>query len=593
MSAPADKRWTDVVLSFVTVRLAVWVALAGFVVPGWFSQPWGLLEYMDDHQHHGLDLVGRISFLKYHQFPLWNPYWCGGTPGIGEPEAIYLSPDFLVRALFFGVERGRHVVLLLGFVLALEGMFRLARKFEASALASAYVALMWATQPFLQQSVHDGAFNFLVGFALIPWALVSFFEGLTSIPWRLFGGFIVAWILLCAGTYPMPYTLFVLFLAAVWVTTTELFRGTKNGWMRPWTTLVTMGAVSFGLSAPKLFPLLSFLGANKRTWLVVETNSATNLFNDLTTNFPWLLVAAFFALVLLDRSAAFFVGLAALFFVVALGDFDPHSPYHFIKGLPLLGQLRQPERYLTLTILFLCVGAARGITLLEDALPTLVRRLFGREPVPRLLDGLVVLASAGLIALALYPRAKTTAIEKSVPANSLFTFEAPRTMDQPFKQARGNRRDIHVFNYAGLGSLYCVVGIPIPVSRELRADLPAEEYALDPTKATVQRVTWTPNRIELDVDAKAPTRVLVNQNWNKHFRASVGTVVSHEGLLGVDVPQGHHRLTIRYVDRGFDVGLVLCSLTILGLLSYTTFHLVRRGRYWLRRYDAAPFWPKI
>lgn len=591
MTPRAPKRWTDVVLSFMTVRLAVWVALAHAIVPGWFDQPWHLLEYMDDHQHHALDVVGRISYLKYHQFPLWNPYGCGGTPGIGEPEAIYLSPDYLVRALFFGVERGRHVVLLLGFVLALEGMFRLARKFDASALASAYVALLWSTQPFLQTAVQNGAHNFLIGFALTPWALLCFHEGLTSVPWRLFGGFVVAWILLCAGTYPTPYTLFVLFLSTLWVTGTALVRGKQGEWMRPWTTLVTMGVISFLLTAPKLFPLLSFLGSNKRTWLVVETNAAGTMFNELTTRYPWLLVAAFVALLFLDRAAAFFVAIAALFFVVSLGDFDPLAPYHLLRSLPLLGQLRQPERYLLLTLLFLCLAGARGITLLEDALPALVRRMFGREPVPRAIHAGLVLLSAGLVALALYPRAKATATESTVSAGALFTFEAPRKMDQPFRQARGNRRDIHVFNYAGLGSLYCIVGIQIPVSPALRADLPAEEYPLDPTKATVQRLEWTPNRIELAVDAKEPTRIIVNQNWNAHFRASVGRVVSHEGLLAVDVPAGTHRLRIAYVDRGFDVGLVMASVTLLGLLAYSGWYLRRHVAHLLSRYRTLPFWP--
>lgn len=587
------KRWTDTLLSFVTVRLALWVALARYVVPGWLDHPWNLLEYMDDHQHHGLDVVGRLTYLKYHQFPLWNPYWCGGTAGIGEPEAIYLSPDFLLRALFYGVERGRHLILLFGFVLAMEGMYRLARKFEASAIASAYVAMLWPTQAFLVTAVQNGAHNFLIGFALIPWALLAFYEGLDSVPWRVFGGFIVAWILLCAGTYPTPYTLFALFLCALGVTAAAWARGQKREWRKPWFTLVTMGVVSFGLSAPKLFPLLGFLGSNKRTWLAVETNSAGAMFTELSNRYPWLLVAAFVALLFLDRWAAFFVGLAALFFTVSLGDFDPLAPYHLIHKLPLLGQLRQPERYQTLTILFLSVAAARGLTLLEDAAPALLQRLYGRDPAPRPLRALAVLAGAGLLGFVLYPRAKTAALDGMVAEGSLFVFEAPRKLDQPFRQARGNRRDIHAFNDAGLGSLYCIVGIPVPQSPALRADLPAEEYPLDPSKAKVTRLEWTPNWIDLQVEASEPTRVLVNQNWHKHFRSTVGKVANHEGLLAIDVPAGNHKLRIAYVDRGFQVGLVLASVTILALLAYAGWYLKRRVSHLISRYRALPFWPPL
>ncbi|MGZ3417272.1 MAG: hypothetical protein ACXVEE_05360 [Polyangiales bacterium] len=586
-----SKRWTDYVLSFVTVRIAIWIGIARYAVPGWLDHPWNLMEYMDEHQHHALDLVGRISYAKYHQFPLWNPYWCGGTAGIAEPESIYLAPDFIIRALWFGVERGRHIVLLFGLVLAIEGMFRLARKYEASAIGATFAAVMYSTQLPILSFVHDGAFNFLIGYGLIPWAVLCFEEGLTSVPWRLLGGFFVAWIFLCAGTYPTPYALLVLGLIAIAATMGALASGERGAWMRPWTTLATMGFVSFLLTAAKLFPLLSFLGQNKRTWLAIEMHPAAALFGDLSGRYPWVIVFALVAVMFLDRRGAFFLGMAGLFFLIAMGDFDPASPYHVLHNLPLLGQLRNPERYMAMTMFFLCLGAARGISQLEDAIPTLAARAWGRDPVPRFVHGLLVAGSAALVFWVVWPRAKTTVTENIVPANGLFVFEAPRRMEQPFRQARGNRRDIHVFNHAGLGSLYCIVGIPVPQSPALRADLPAEEYPLDPATATVKRREWTPNWIELDVVASAPATVIVNQNWNKHFRASVGRVVSHQGLLAVEVPPGTHRLRIEYVDRGFMVGLVLSGTTLLALIVYAAWYANRRFEVAWKRFRNLPLLP--
>jgi hypothetical protein len=106
-------------------------------------------------------------------------------------------------------------------------------------------------------------------------------------------------------------------------------------------------------------------------------------------------------------------------------------------------------------------------------------------------------------------------------------------------------------------------------------------------------VKWTPNRIDLAVDATAPTRVIINQNWNKHFRASVGTVVSHEGLLAIDVPAGKHQLRVRYVDRVFDVCFVISVLTLFGLIAYAAWYVGRRVAFEARRFQSLPWWPRV
>lgn len=590
MVKPETKRWTDLVMSFLAIRLLLWVAVVVYQAPGWLVNPWNLMEYMDDHQHHGLDVVGRITYLKYHQFPLWNPYWCGGTFGIAEPETIYLAPDFIIRSLLWGPERGRHIVLVVMTIVGIEGTFRLARRFDCSAVGATFAAILYGTQYIFLGFVHDGAMNFLTGFELIPWALLCFYEGMDSLPWRLLGGFVTAWIFLCAGTYPTPFTLWVLLVVGIATSVAYWFGGEKGRWLAPWKTLTTMGIVAFLLACAKLFPLISFLMQFKRTWLVIENHPAQALLTELTGHYPWLFVFAFVSILFADRKAAFFVGVAGLFFTMAMGDFDPLSPYHVLKALPLMGQLRNPERYLLLVILFLALAAGRGITRVEDTVPTVLRRLFRGEPVPRGLHAAMVGACAVAAAAFVYPRTKQILTEHTVTTD-LFTFDAPRKADEPFRQVRGNRRDPHVFNYANVGTLLCITGIVIPQSPELRADLPAEEYPLDPNSATVQRVKWTPNAIDLHVVAWRGTRVIINQNWNKHFKSTVGRVVNHKGLLAIDVPAGTHDLRVAYRDRVFDVCIVISGLTLLGLVIYAAWFVRVRVAAAIRRFRALPWLP--
>jgi hypothetical protein len=154
----------------------------------------------------------------------------------------------------------------------------------------------------------------------------------------------------------------------------------------------------------------------------------------------------------------------------------------------------------------------------------------------------------------------------------------PREILQEFKQARGNRRDAHVFPPMNRGTLYCFVGIPLPESALLRADLPAEEYPETPGAAKVERKSWSPNEIVLDVDAASPTRILVNQNYNPHWTTDVGAVVSVDKLLGIEVPQGKHTVTLRYKDGLSSFCFFLSSGALLAMLLY----IARKRAQWLR-----------
>src|SRR5690348_4136859 len=63
----------------------------------------------------------RSSILRYHQFPLWNPYRCGGAPLLGEPESIPLSL-FLPFILLFGPGIGNIVSLFVFWGIGAYGM---------------------------------------------------------------------------------------------------------------------------------------------------------------------------------------------------------------------------------------------------------------------------------------------------------------------------------------------------------------------------------------------------------------------------------------------------------------------------------------
>jgi hypothetical protein len=638
MISRATIRWPDRVMALTALRLLVWVAVATFTHEGILSDPFKLAGWMDDHQFYSWETSDRTTLLRYHQLPAWNPYWCGGTVGIAAPEDPFLGPDFLLR-LLFGVAHGRRFAIVLLVVLGFEGMYRLCRRLDASAVGATFAAVVFGTCDRFVSFIHDGWVNFL-GFELIPLVLYFLIEGalgplddgvavLTQEQRarrvrraRLLGGFFVAWIILSAGTYPTPYAMISVVYLAIVLSLRVFFRPgstppagaepnegwrrvLRSPWLLPWLSAATIGLVALGLSAGKMLPTLSFLSQFPRVFTPVETHVATEMFGGFWARYSLVLVLAFVGVVTADVAAGVFMGGALLFFALAMGDWGDSSPFHVLKSLPIFKQLRFPDRFMVGVLLFTSVAASRGLTRVEDALPAAVKRAWERltawrargserpaRPFPPALGWIAV----GLATFAVYSRVARPLAEEilggvRIRPGTMYVEEPAHDHGGPFRQSRGNRRDVHLFTTANLGSLYCVAGNPLPESARLRGDLPQEEYPQDPAKATVRRLAWTPNEITLEVDAKEPTTVLVNQNWAPAWRSNVGAVRSVDMLLGVDVPAGKNVVVLAYKDRFLDLCLLVSLATLLGVAYVLGRDLVRWARRLRERWAELPTWP--
>ena len=602
-------RWTDRLASMTALRLVIWVLVIAYTHAGIVSDPLNLAAWMDDHQFYAWEDSDRTTLLHYGQLPAWNPFWCGGMVGIPAPEDPFLSPDFILR-LVFGVATGRQLTVLLLVVLGLEGMYRLCRKLDASAVGAAFAAVVFANCDRFVVFVRDGWVHFF-GFELIPWVILALIAGVTSWRWRIVGGFFFSWIVLAPGTYPTPFTLIAMGYVTIALSLLALLRnddvasGPGRRWHeRPyaaiWVSGATMGVVSLGLSFGKLVPTLVWVRQFARTFVVTEVHDAAKVFTDMWPHYGVVVTIALIGVATADRAAAIFCGGGLLSFALACGDFGPYAPFHLLKALPIVGQLRYPDRYMVLFVFFVAVAAARGITRLEDGLPALLARAWeavhpfmrrGPAVLPRAAGQIAVGASALLAVYVAQPLATTIVEPMRIAPHSIYVEPPPRAYDQPFRQHRGNRRDGHIFPPMNMGSLYCASGNPLPESPLLRADLAQEEYPVDPTKATVTRKSWSPHVIELDVDAKEATTIYVNQNWAPQWRTNIGTVKSVEKLLAVDVPAGKHLVRLKYTDWFLIACLLVSAATLIGIL----YVFGRDGVRWCRAewagFDKLPWWP--
>ena len=523
-------------------------------------------QYLSAYERHAL-----ISVRHFLQLPLWDPYSCGGMYGLSAPQTRFASPFFLLT-LLLGVERASVVLFVLLPALSMEGMYRYARSWGALSLPALAMAPAFPLCGFFAHSFQYGWVHFL-SFCLVPWILLFLRRALRGdARAALLCAVTIAATVGFGGSYTLPMTMV---LAPVELFDALLPRLGRFGGYGSRTVQRAGGAVRglllliplvLGIAAFRLWPMLESVEATMRTMggqPTLEWSTIMRLAFVAATpkaeDVGHFYVAPMFSVLALvaglrGRVAAWLGALVA--FGLAFGHAHPLAPFSLLRALPVYDTLRYPERYLLLFGLMTALLAALGAT----RLVVFARRFGGRRLSHLTLGLLGLLTIVGTllarenIRVLLLPLAMT-------PAPALRD-------DAPFRQARGNRWMMSHFAPEGMGSLACGEAYPVPMSTRLRGDLPAEEYLVtragtQPASGEVQRVAWSPNRLELRVLARERVRLAINQNHHPGWQSSAGEVVSWEGLLAVDLPAGTHQVVLTFRPRSGLGGLATSMVALL------------------------------
>ncbi len=543
--------------SLTGVRLALFAALA--LVACWrpLSQAGGMNDFRDSHLLHSYEDAGTRTVTGYGEVPLWNPWACGGQYALGSPQTRVASPTLLLSAVM-GARRAEPVVLWAFLVLGMEGFFRYARRRVGATVAALGAAPLFGLSGFTAMSSSLGWLNF-AGFLLLPWLLWGTREAARG---RVAGAAAVAagfGVMLGFGSsYPVPMSALFVALEAG----RALYASPRRGralWALGATALFTLSACAF-----RLWPLVETMRSAPRVMAGTPGNSLEELgrmlfqppsaggFTDPGNFFIVPVALALIPAAALAWRRALYPGvLAALGLWLAAGYSAKPSLFAGLRLLPIFGTLRYPERFLVPAGLFLAELAALGLAVL------LVRGW--RSPLPRWRWAAVAACAAVGVGWGVQVQGfvNLTRWARTVPV--------PEDVEQPFAQARGNRWAQGYFLALNRGSIACGEAWPVPMSGRLRGDLPQEEYLEEPAAGSARRVEWTPNRVEVDVEAARAAVLLVNQNWHPGWKASVGEVVSRDGLLGVSLPPGQHRVVLRFLPRSGLGGAAVSALAWAGL----------------------------
>ncbi len=550
--------WTRLAFFSLLALCSVWPLLA---------QAGALNEFRDAHVLLAYERSARTSLLGFGQLPLWDPYYCGGLYLLGTPQSRFAAPPFLFT-LLLGPLRAQPVIAFVMLMLGMEGAYRYFRERARTALPAMLAAPMIALSGIFAVSYFFGWINFY-GFELVPWVLYGVRRAsLGDVRGVPITALAFAFIIGFGGTYAAP-------MAALFAPL-EVFRTALEQRFRIRHALPVIAAAALaalGMSAFRLWPIWETLSSSPRLMAGTPSHSWQALANMLFE--PAVAVRGDHGYNGLFYARAFGFGFGALALFVprawpafaigglsvwaATGYLGSTSPFVWLRELPIYSTLRYPERFLFFTALFGAELAAIGAALLLRVRFRILKLLFSLTAI-----GVFV---AGAVAL----------VQNQIGAvQGMALAPPPLEHAGEFRQARGNRWLLGYYQPLSRGSLSCWEAYPVAQSAALRGDLPAEEYLADPEAGTATRAAWSPNRIDVNTALTRPTRLIVNQNWHPGWRASTGSVVSHEGLLAVELPAGEHHVRLRFLPRSAIGGIAISIATLLAMFGFVAY---RRGRW--------------
>lgn len=565
--------------------LAAAVLLAGItplVTAGfWFST--GQLGISDWDYYFSLHHTHRQTILQYHQLPFWNPYICGGTAGVADPEFRFFTPTFLLQ-LVFGIPVGFRLSIWLPTATGAIGMLMLGKRLGLSVEASllAAIAASFGTVNLLE--VVEGHAN-IFAVMYIPWIFLSWLTAYRSKSklWTIVTGVLLAFTFFDGGIYLLMYT--SLAFAA-------LFLLTKNHWRSLQISFVS-GCWALGLAAIKLIPVALWLrqfpdqayASSAYTLPYLNYIFLGRLLHDAGDVIPnqgsawheygayigpFVLVLAILGLIVrrrnrIVRALAIAAVLATLLSATGpmLKPILDHAPFF-------------PRSNISRVILF----AVIPLSLLAG---------FGLDSLPKKSFVIILLlVAADLFSLA-YPLSEQAFVLPRVtdyipPAPSPIAYTL---FDYKTRHAGADYTRAYEATIRGYGTFsYCSVLGP----QHARGEQPAVRTIhdeggsvliatqSDQGKGSFQLLNWTPNEVRARVSMPGPGTVSLNTNYVPGWVVNGQPAKEAAGRVATTFDQaGEYTVVFRYLAPGFALG---ASISLITVALASTF-LVRE--FYIRR----------
>jgi hypothetical protein len=526
--------------------------------------------------------TARKSLLTFHEPLYWNPYYCGGSFGLANPQSFALSPSLLLLSPF-PTALGLKVFLSLHVTLGALGVWELCRALRprSGGLGALVAAAAFACSGSI--GFHLNGQLSMANFELYPWVFLGLLRGKERPIGAFAGGAVLALMILDNGVYAavLGGVGAALFTAADLVTVQQ----TREQRLAAVRALALAGFGAIGLSAVRLLPIVLVLRDFPRPiaaddaiplsflprMLLERHTTETQLWDNaaLGLTYRWwgeygnylgwvglaLVLAAWLTLGKRALLRERLTGLVLL--LLLLGDHGPWSPFGALRHVPPFGSLRVPTRYWPLVTLF-------WVLPLSLFVQSTKRRILSIS------NGKTRALAAALAGLVGCFVVGDWVLTNGVAVHRGAMVRAPAPPEEPFvafHQVIGHAWPMTDFPPRNQGTLRCFDEVRVVPAPGLRPDLPSEVFSLPATRqpgAPQPTIThWTPSEVDVRVEGGSGSTVVYNQTFYRGWSVTGGTLVPVAGLVAAKPNEGAGPTILRFRFRpaGFFAGLAVTTAT--------------------------------
>lgn len=559
------------------IRLYVIIGVIGIVFSVLYFFPLifakGGFGIQDWDQNFAWNEFTRVSILKYHQFPQWNPYRCGGLPHFGNPEIGVVSLQTLL-VLLLGTVAGIKASIVLYVGIGFFGFFLYARQklgIWASILASLVYAFSGITSSFLS----TGMVVFIV-FAFVPYIVLLYEKGMKD--WKPLLATSVLFALSYYNGYHIPL------LLGIYIIVYSLIVAVTTKSLQPLIRLTLFGLFSAMLMLPKLILAVELMRASpikppdySGYSFFQLINSLLNPFQDLyhdkgVPRYSWmadessfyigsiamvLFVFSFFRKKWGKASISIIVLVILLLFAFGYRSIIPLYP--LMRELPILDSFRVAQRFRFVIILPLSLIVGYGFELLLKKVPIRFKTVIAVLTIICIGVDLLYFAHANYFTKTLIYDVKIPPPQKEFSQVRAAHYESSLVEGSiPQEWAEKHAFSMWSFEYPtqleNKGVINCsdtVMSVKRAAGKDKRGYL--GEWYLQNKGGGLKITKWTPQEIELQVSlTKVRSDILIiNQNYYPGWLVLVDDGLPqrpHEWnkLLSIPVSQATRKVVFRY-----------------------------------------------
>jgi hypothetical protein len=554
-----------------------------------FAQPMALGVFdWDQHLFYYASVLKNV--VEYGQMPYWNPWYCGGNVMWQNPQIAILSPVYPLTAIV-PLQLAMKINIVLHYWIGFVGMHLLVTRVIGVTFIPAviYIATLVTASGAAAIHLRVGHSVFLPGFYL-PLQLFFFFRAFKTGEWKyvFLAGSTLALMIVNGGTHILPMSIAALGMFSLAAALA------RRDW-RPLALALVFGVAGLAYSAPKLLPVVQYVGSDyfwdtrnpterpdrvtmdilKQTYLTPTQDVGERLpmqrhgwheYGNYIGPVSALAIVLAVIYVFARRSPAdhwFGLSLGATtvwLFLLSLGEFADYAPANLAHFVPLFSSFRIPSRY---TIPFLQFAALT----LAWAFQSLVHRIV----LPQSARVAIAVAALGASAHLMYVNQwNLRNVFTETPFDTSFQWMAgPRRIDavadaSPY--APGSPMLRALMDDRSFFTCY----ESLQLAHGSGADRP-QVFDANPGNR-VADLAVTPNELTFTItNGTGDARVILNQNWAPGWTSSIGPIAPPPPteLASVKVAAaetGQHRFSFRppWLLTGF--GTLVIAVAITGLV---------------------------